>query len=481
VNLRCPDPAAESTLRLLAGQALSRAGGAPLVPGNAARILEDAGKHYPAWLSAIGTAQHTVTLENYIFADDDVGREFVAALAAKAREGVRVRAIYDWLGSFSTRRRLWPLLDAGGEVRGFNPPRLASPLGWLTRDHRKMLAVDGRIGFVTGLCVSRKWLGDPAKGIAPWRDTGIEVRGPGVADGRWARIGSTNLNIASWLGNYELDVVIEDRRFARAMEEMYEEDLANATEIVLDARRRVCSTGAPAPRACRRQHGPCSGRGAAYRQHGGRRDCRPPRARTGGGGHHDGRGPRAAGSRAHRHPLAACDRAAARLGGRLGRRFAAGSCARAARRRQAAILTGPLKLPDTAAYWQPVAQVLAELGTDAHRRLSEAEARARLERHGRNELAAEKPLPAWRKFLAQFQDALVILLLVTTLISAGLWLLERDSALPYEAIAILAVVALNALMGYISCVRTARACTAILELPSAYPVSGMVRQGFFAT
>jgi len=196
LNLRCPDPAAESLLRLLAGQALSRAGGAPLVPGNAARILKDAGEHYPVWLSAIGTAQHTVLFENYIFADDEVGREFVAALAAKAREGVRVRVIYDWLGSFSTRRRLWqPLLDAGGEVRGFNPPRVASPFGWLARDHRKMLAVDGRIGFVTGLCVSRKWLGDPGKGIAPWRDTGIEVRGPGVAGIQqafaqmWAAIG----------------------------------------------------------------------------------------------------------------------------------------------------------------------------------------------------------------------------------------------------------------------------------------------------
>jgi cardiolipin synthase A/B len=385
LNLRCPDPAAESLLRLLAGQALSRAGGAPLVPGNAARILKDAGEHYPVWLSAIGTAQRTVLFENYIFADDDVGREFVAALAAKARAGVRVRMIYDWLGNLGVGRRLWqPLLDAGGEVRCFNPPRLASPLGWLARDHRKMLAVDGRIGFVTGLCVSRKWLGDPAKGIAPWRDTGIEVRGPGVAgieqafaqmwaaigpplaaeeftepeqiaeagdvalrvlaavpniaslyrldqliaamaretlwltdayfigvapyvqalraaaldgvdvrllvpgssdlpllsslsrsgyrplleagirvfewngsmlhaktavaDGRWARIGSTNLNIASWLGNYELDVAVEDRRFARAMEELYEEDLGNATEIVLDARRRVCSTGKQARR-----------------------------------------------------------------------------------------------------------------------------------------------------------------------------------------------------------------------------------------
>lgn len=377
LNLRCPDPATESMLRLLAQQALSRAGGAPLVPGNDVRILQDAGEHYPAWLEAIGTARRTVFFENYIFADDEVGRSFIDVLAARAREGVRVRLIYDWLGSLGASRRLWrPLLEAGGEVRCFNPPRLASPFGWLARDHRKMLAVDGRVGFVTGLCISRKWLGDPARGVEPWRDTGIAVRGPAVADieqafaqtwsvigpplrsdeleevrgiaeagnvalrvlpavpniaglyrldqliaamarktlwltdayfvgvapyvqalraaaldgvdvrllvpgssdlkllsaltrsgyrplleagvrvfewngsmlhaktavadQRWSRIGSTNLNVASWLGNYELDVAVEDRDFARNMEQMYENDLANATEIVLDPQRGVC-------------------------------------------------------------------------------------------------------------------------------------------------------------------------------------------------------------------------------------------------
>jgi Ca2+-transporting ATPase len=137
-------------------------------------------------------------------------------------------------------------------------------------------------------------------------------------------------------------------------------------------------------------------------------------------------------------------------------------------------MTIPLELPNTAAYRQPVDQVLAGLGTDAHRGLSEAEARARLERHGRNELAAEKPLPAWRKFLAQFQDALVILLLVATLISAGLWLLERGSALPYEAIAILAVVVLNALMGYIQQSRAERAVAALRQMSAACSPVGKV-------
>ena len=74
----------------------------------------------------------------------------------------------------------------------------------------------------------------------------------------------------------------------------------------------------------------------------------------------------------------------------------------------------------TEAYQQRLDEVLAALNTDPRLGLSQAEARARLEKYGRNELTAEKPVPAWRKFLAQFQDVLVILLLVATLISAGL-------------------------------------------------------------
>jgi cardiolipin synthase len=73
-----------------------------------------------------------------------------------------------------------------------------------------------------------------------------------VADGRWARVGSTNLNIASWLGNFELDAVIEDTAFATQMEEVYLRDLANSTEIVLDERRKVCAPGQPRrPRGAR--------------------------------------------------------------------------------------------------------------------------------------------------------------------------------------------------------------------------------------
>ena len=156
----------------------------PSIEGNSVRLLKDARENYPAWLDAIGAAKRHIHFESYIIHEDEAGRMFADALIAKAREGVRVRLIYDWMGGFGkTSRAFWNHLRAGGvEVRCYNPPRLDSPFGWLSRDHRKMLAVDGQVGFVTGLCVGRMWVGVPEKKIEPWRDTGVEVRGPAVAD-----------------------------------------------------------------------------------------------------------------------------------------------------------------------------------------------------------------------------------------------------------------------------------------------------------
>src|SRR5262249_60109253 len=111
--------------------------------------------------------------------------------------------------------------------------------------------------------------------------------------------------------------------------------------------------------------------------------------------------------------------------------------------------------------------VLAALETDARRGLTQAEAQARLQRLGKNELTAEKPIPAWKKFLAQFQDALVILLLIATAISAGLWLYERESPLPYQAMAIFAVVLLNAVLGYVQQSRAEQAVAALRQMAAA--------------
>jgi P-type Ca2+ transporter type 2C len=126
-------------------------------------------------------------------------------------------------------------------------------------------------------------------------------------------------------------------------------------------------------------------------------------------------------------------------------------------------------------YHQSVDEVLGMLGVDAQRGLSHGEARARLETYGRNELTAEQPVAAWRKFLAQFQDVLVILLLIATLISAGLWLYERESALPYEAMAIFAVVLLNAIMGYLQQSRAEKAVAALRQMSAAH--AHVIRDG----
>ena len=119
------------------------------------------------------------------------------------------------------------------------------------------------------------------------------------------------------------------------------------------------------------------------------------------------------------------------------------------------------------AYRQRVDELIAAFQTDQHQGLTSEEARGRLERFGRNELAAEPPTPAWRRFLSQFQDVLVILLLIATAVSAGLWVYEREGGLPYEAIAIFAVVLLNATMGYIQESRAEAAVAALRAMSAA--------------
>jgi cardiolipin synthase len=393
-----PSGTASSTaLRLLAEQAFSRAAGAPLLGGNRVELLVDAEAAFEAWLAAIGGATGTILFENYIFRSDALGHRFLDALVERARAGVQVCVVRDWLGCVGqSSAGFWaPLVAAGGEVRVYNRPRFVSPFGWLSRDHRKLLVVDATVGFVGGICVSGTWLGDPAKQIEPWRDTAIAVRGPvlgelvhafadvwsqlgeplaadvgecasralpcgttdlrvvatvpntaglyrldqliagmartnlwltdayfvgvapyvqaliaasrdgvdvrllvpgssdipavgslsragyrplleagvrvfewngsmlhaktAVADGRWARVGSSNLNLASWIGNCEIDVAIEDQAFARLMETQYEQDLARATEIVLKMPRRRRGAGG----AARGSAGGSSGRAAA--------------------------------------------------------------------------------------------------------------------------------------------------------------------------------------------------------------------------
>src|SRR5665213_2477486 len=102
---RRQENAALPPLRMLADQAFSRAAGAPLIKGNHVRLLKNAQENYPAWLSAIGEAKRYIHFESYIIHEDDTGRQFADALIAKAREGVRVRLVYDWMGGFGKTSR----------------------------------------------------------------------------------------------------------------------------------------------------------------------------------------------------------------------------------------------------------------------------------------------------------------------------------------------------------------------------------------
>jgi len=161
-------------------QAMERATGASEIRGNALRLQFEGSSTFEAWLEAIEAAERVVYFENYIVRDDRVGRAFRDVLVAKAREGVPVRLIYDWVGCWATPHRYWkPLHEAGVEVRAFNRPALRDPLGVLQRDHRKLICIDASVAFVGGFCVGVEWAGSGNN--PPWRDTGVEVRGPAAA------------------------------------------------------------------------------------------------------------------------------------------------------------------------------------------------------------------------------------------------------------------------------------------------------------
>ena len=160
-------------------QEVERATGSPTHPGNLLRLQFEGSTTFDAWIEAIDRAQTFVYFENYVVRDDRVGRAFRDALINKARQGVPVFVIYDWLGCWATPRSYWrPMREAGVRIRAFNPPSLAlgDPLGVLQRDHRKLVVVDGESAFVGGFCVGEEWAGGATQ--APWRDTGLEIQGP---------------------------------------------------------------------------------------------------------------------------------------------------------------------------------------------------------------------------------------------------------------------------------------------------------------
>jgi cardiolipin synthase len=170
-------------------QALS---GNPLSIGNKVTLLEDGKATYDAMLRAIRGARHHVHLETYIFESDDTGRLFADALIERAQSGVKVRVIYDAVGSIKTPKEFFRRMAEGGvEVFEFNPIGKGGIDELNQRDHRKVTIVDGRVAFIGGINISDVYGASSGGGESmrdepvdkrPWRDMQSRIEGPAVAD-----------------------------------------------------------------------------------------------------------------------------------------------------------------------------------------------------------------------------------------------------------------------------------------------------------
>ena len=167
---------------------LFRVSAARVSTGNRVSLLRDGPATFDAMLSLIAAARERISLESYIVRSDEVGRRFAPELIGAARRGVRTRVLCDWIGSRTTSPRFLRMLRQGGvEVRVFNLPSLRRRwFGFLPRDHRKLLAVDGAAGVIGGIGLGHEWttgMHQAAKhGTSPWRDTAVLIEGPAGRD-----------------------------------------------------------------------------------------------------------------------------------------------------------------------------------------------------------------------------------------------------------------------------------------------------------
>jgi cardiolipin synthase len=155
--------------------------GPGIVQGNRVDALHNGDTIFPAMLEAIRGARETVMFETFIYWSGEIGDEFADALSERARAGVKVHVLLDWLGSLKVDDRLVnEMRDAGVEVHRFHPLRWYN-LGRINnRTHRKLLIVDGRIGFTGGVGIAPPWTGH-AQDEDHWRDSHFRVEGPVVA------------------------------------------------------------------------------------------------------------------------------------------------------------------------------------------------------------------------------------------------------------------------------------------------------------
>ena len=155
--------------------------GPPIIDGNRYKTLLNGDQIFPSMLEAIGSARKTVNFESYIYWSGDIGQKFASALIDRSRAGVKVNVLLDWAGSAKIdKKMLEDLKSAGVKLERFHKPSWYN-LGRLNnRTHRKLLVVDGKIGFTGGVGIAPQWEGN-AQDSDHWRDSHFRVEGPVVA------------------------------------------------------------------------------------------------------------------------------------------------------------------------------------------------------------------------------------------------------------------------------------------------------------
>jgi cardiolipin synthase len=183
--------------------------GPPVLAGNRVEALQNGREIFPAMLAAIRGARRTITFESYIYWSGDIGQAFADALSERARAGVRVHILLDWVGSQKIEKRLLDKMrGAGAQIHLFHPLSWYHIARMNNRTHRKILVVDGRIGFTGGVGIADKWSGN-AQDADHWRDSHYRVEGPVVAQmqatflDNWTKVSGEVLHGADYLPSIE--------------------------------------------------------------------------------------------------------------------------------------------------------------------------------------------------------------------------------------------------------------------------------------
>ena len=162
------------------GRSVSALLGPAFIGDNEVKVLTNGDKIFPEMLKAIRGARKTITFETFIYWGDSIGEEFANALIERVQTGVKVHVLLDWLGSIKMEQKQLDKMQAVGvEIERYHKPHWSHLARLNNRTHRKLLIIDGKVGFTGGVGIADQWRGD-AKNPNEWRDTHFLVHGPVV-------------------------------------------------------------------------------------------------------------------------------------------------------------------------------------------------------------------------------------------------------------------------------------------------------------